>query len=37
MHYRVDPEVVAYALDKNERAYIEYNRKTNQLRLNYNV
>lgn len=37
MDYGLDPEVAAYALDKNELAHTEYNRKTGQLLLIYNV
>ncbi|MFU2205884.1 magnesium transporter CorA family protein [Streptococcus pluranimalium] len=37
MDYGIDPEVAAYALDKNELAHVEYNRKTGQLLLIYNV
>uniref|UniRef100_UPI003F68DE2E magnesium transporter CorA family protein n=1 Tax=Streptococcus pluranimalium TaxID=82348 RepID=UPI003F68DE2E len=37
MDYGIDPEVAAYPLDKNELAHVEYNRKTGQLLLIYNV
>ncbi|WP_438835098.1 CorA family divalent cation transporter [Streptococcus pluranimalium] len=37
MDYGIDPEVVNYVLDKNELAHVEYNRKTGQLLLIYNV
>lgn len=37
LDFGIDPEVAAYALDKNELAHVEYNRKTGQLILIYHV
>ncbi|OFI47627.1 magnesium transporter CorA [Floricoccus penangensis] len=35
--YDIDDEILMYSLDKNERAHIEYNDKSNTLVLIYNV
>ena len=35
--YEIDDEMIEYALDKNERAYMEYNRRTKTLVVIYNV
>lgn len=37
LDFGIDPEVAAYALDKNELAHVEYNHKTGQLILIYHV
>ncbi|MFW5458646.1 CorA family divalent cation transporter [Streptococcus hyovaginalis] len=37
LDFGIDPEVATYALDKNELAHVEYNRKTGQLILIYHV
>lgn len=35
--YEIDDEMIEYALDKNERAHMEYNRRTKTLVVIYNV
>ena len=35
--YEIDDEMIEYALDKNERAHMEYNRRTKTLGVIYNV
>ena len=35
--YEIDDEMIEYALDKNERAHMEYNRRTRTLVVIYNV
>ena len=35
--YEIDDEMIEYALDKNERAHMEYNRRTKTLVFIYNV
>ena len=35
--YEIDEEMIEYALDKNERAHMEYNRRTKTLVVIYNV
>lgn len=35
--YEIDDEMIEYALDKNERAHMEYNRQTKTLVVIYNV
>lgn len=35
--YKIDDEMIEYALDKNERAHIEYDRRTKTLVVIYNV
>ena len=35
--YDIDDEMIEYALDKNERAHMEYNRRTKTLVFIYNV
>lgn len=37
MEFNIDEEVIAYSLDKNERAHLDYDRLTNTLVLIYNV
>ncbi|MGG5340784.1 hypothetical protein [Enterococcus sp. AZ192] len=35
--YKIDEEIVAYSLDKNERAHLDYDKNTNTFVLIFNV